>query len=72
MASKTKERQWTPAAVGGDGGGGGSSVDVGVGGRNGAGGGGGRHRLIIVNAMIFLPISEGVFLGVNNPLLTWN
>ncbi len=50
----------------------GVGVVVGCGGGDGAGGGvgGGRHRSIIVNAKIFLPISEGTFVDANGPLLT--
>jgi hypothetical protein len=45
-------------------------VGVGVGVGVGGGGGGGRRRSIVVNATIFLPISEGTFVDANDPLLT--
>ena len=53
----------------GDGGDGESSISVGGGGGDGAGGGSGRPWLIVVNAMIFLPISEGTFVDADDPLL---
>jgi len=49
---------------------GGSSNGVGVGvGGDGIGGGGGRRWLIVVNATIFLPISESMFVDANDLLL---
>jgi hypothetical protein len=58
---------------GGEGRDGGSSVGVGVGvvgrGSKSTGGGGSRHWSIVVNATILLPISEGTFVGADNPLL---
>ena len=44
---------------------------VGIGGRgsNGADNGGGSHRSIVVNATIFLPVSEGTFVDADYPLL---
>ncbi len=57
----------TPAAAVVMAGMGGSSIGVGVG--IGIGGGGGRRWLIVVNAMIFLPISDGTFVDADDPLL---
>ncbi len=59
-----------PVAVGCDGRKGGSSVGVAGGSSDGACGGVGRRWFIVVNATIFLLISEGMFVDSNNPILT--
>jgi hypothetical protein len=45
----------------------GSSIGVGVG--IGIADGGSRRWLIVVNMMIFLPISDGTFVDADDPLL---
>ena len=48
----------------------GVGVSVGDGGGNSSpGDGGGRRQWIMINATIFLPISEGAFVDDNGPLL---
>jgi hypothetical protein len=63
----------TPAAAVAAAGMGGSSVGAGVGGSGrgggGSGDGGGHRQSIVINATIFLPISESTFVDANNPLL---